>query len=143
MSHFLLPTITLVLWTFVVWTVLYVRRLPAMTSMRKDAQDFIREPELMQQLPDRARWAADNYNHLHEQPTLFYAVTIVLFVTGQTNTLNLTLAWIYVVLRVVHSLVQVTTNRVLVRFGLFAVGSVVLFLLALRAFLGFLFLELL
>lgn len=143
MSHFLLPTISLVLWTFVMWAVMYARRLPAMTAMRDDAQDFIREPDLMQKLPDKARWAADNYNHLHEQPTLFYAVTIVLFVTGQTNTLNLTLAWIYVALRVVHSLIQVTTNRVLVRFGLFAVGSVLLFLLALRAFLGFLFLDLL
>ncbi|MEM1245912.1 MAG: MAPEG family protein [Acidobacteriota bacterium] len=138
MTHFLLPAAALVLWTFVLWFVLYARRLPAMAKVHEDAQEFIRQPDLMNTLPDRARWAADNYNHLHEQPTLFYAVMLLLFVTEQTGSLNLGLGWAYFGLRVVHSLVQVSSNVVLVRFSLFATSSMLLLALAVRAFLGLL-----
>ncbi len=136
MTHFLLPVMALVLWTFAISLLMYSRRIPAMGKVSEDAQEFIRQPDLIHTLPAPARWAADNYNHLHEQPTIYYAVMIVLFVTDQVGTIDLTLAWAFVALRVVHSLVQVTTNRVLVRFGVFATSALVLLTLAVRATLG-------
>jgi len=88
---------------------------------------------LREKLPDPVNWKADNYNHLHEAPTLFYAVAIVLAILGQGDGMNAFLAWIYTGLRIAHSLVQVTANRVMVRFCLFAVSSVVLIVLIAKA----------
>ena len=138
MNHFLMPVLALIVWTFVIWALMYKRRIPAMGKVSADAQDFIRQPDLMNQLPGPARWAADNYNHLHEQPTVFYALALVMFVTQQTGAANLYLAGTDVALRVIHSLVQVTSNRVLVRFSGFALSSVVLMILTARAVLGLL-----
>lgn len=136
MEHFLTPVLALIIWTFVIWGVMYKRRIPAMNAISKRTQDFIDDPKLGEQLPAKARWAADNYNHLHEQPVIFYALMFYLFAMGQTDDFNLYLAWGYVAIRVVHSLVQVTSNKVLVRFGLFAFGSILLIIMALRSAAG-------
>ena len=72
------------------------------------------------------QWKAHNYNHLHEAPTVFYAVALLLALIGQGDGLNATLGWAYVALRIVHSLVQATVNRVVVRFLVFALSSLVL-----------------
>lgn len=133
MDHFLTPVLALTIWTFVMWTLMYMRRIPAMNAITKRTQDFIDDPKLGEQLPAKARWAADNYNHLHEQPVIFYVLMFYLFTMGQTDAVNGYLAWGYVGLRVVHSLVQVTSNKVLIRFSLFAIGSILLIILALRA----------
>lgn len=84
-------------------------------------------------LPARVRWKADNYNHLMEQPTLFYAAALVLALLGQGDGLNLWLAWACVVLRVAHSLTQALVNVIPLRFALFMVASGVLVVLAVRA----------
>ena len=68
-----------------------------------------------------------------EQPTLFYATVIILGVIGQGDGLNLQLAWAYVVLRIAHSIVQATWNRVVVRFTLFSLSTVALLMLAVHA----------
>lgn len=124
------PIVALAIWTMVMWLWMYATRIPAMNR-----SDQIENPakmvgstgaSLRAQLPDRVNWKADNYNHLHEQPTLFYAVALILAMVGLGDGLNALLAWIYVGLRVAHSLVQVTANRVLVRFVLFALSSLVL-----------------
>lgn len=133
MDHFLTPVLALIIWTFVMWAVMYTRRIPAMNAITKRTQDFIDDPKLGEKLPAKVRWAADNYNHLHEQPVIFYALMFYLFAMGQTDTLNIYMAWGYVVLRVMHSLVQVTSNNVLLRFGLFAISSIFLIIMALRA----------
>ena len=85
------------------------------------------------QIPPQARWKADNYNHLLEQPTLFYAVTLSLVVLGASGTINTALAWGYVALRIAHSLVQATTNVIMIRFSIFIISSIVLLALTLRA----------
>ncbi|PHR91202.1 MAG: hypothetical protein COA69_11825 [Robiginitomaculum sp.] len=136
MQDFLTPMLALIVWTFVMFLWMYKRRIPAMNAISKDTQEFIRNPKLGEQIPEKARWVADNYNHLHEQPVLFYALMAYLFMTQQTDTFNLALAWGYVGIRVVHSLVQVTINKVLVRFGLFGLGSLCLMVLAVRAVLN-------
>jgi len=79
------------------------------------------------------RWKADNYNHLMEQPTLFYAVALTLAVAGQGEGLNATLAWGYFGLRVIHSLVQATTNVIMLRWAVFMLASLVLLALAVSA----------
>jgi hypothetical protein len=84
-------------------------------------------------LPPEVRWKADNYNHLMEQPTLFYAVALTLALVGAGDGINLTLAWAYVGLRVVHSLIQAMVNIIVLRFGVFMAASMVLLALAVRA----------
>jgi len=79
------------------------------------------------------QWKAHNYNHLHEAPTLFYAVAVVLAIVGHGDGLNATLGWLYVGLRVVHSLVQATVNKVTLRFAVFVASSLVLAGLIARA----------
>jgi hypothetical protein len=129
----LCAVIALVLWTFVMWLWLYATRIPAMMKggvvydPTKPASDF------MDQIPPQVRWKADNYNHLHEQPTIFYAVAIILSMLAAGGGLNATLAWIYVGLRIAHSLVQATANIVMLRFALFVAASAILFVLTLRA----------
>ena len=127
------PVIALVLWSFVMWFWLYATRIPAIAKA-KIALDPNRTPaEFAAQLPPRVRWKADNYNHLMEQPTLFYAVALSLAILGPGDSLNTLLAWAYVVLRVLHSLVQALANVILLRFTIFNIASLVLLVLAVRA----------
>lgn len=133
MENFLTPVLVLILWTFVMWVVMYMRRIPAMNAITKNTQRFIDEPDLKNQIPAKVRWAADNYNHLHEQPVLFYALMFYLFLTQTTPTWIWYLAWGYVIIRIFHSLVQITGNKVIYRFSLFALGSIVLMVMGMYA----------
>lgn len=127
------PVIALAIWTMVMWAWMYATRIPAMTKAQI-SPDEAREVGLLdQKLPPSVQWKAHNYNHLHEQPTVFYAVAIVLAIIGQGDGMNALLAWIYVGLRVIHSLVQATANVVMVRFVLFALSSLVLIALIFHA----------
>ena len=78
------------------------------------------------------RAVADNYNHLHEQPTVFYALAFYSHLAGAADTTNVNLAWSYVILRVVHSLVQNTANKVMIRFSVFSLSSLVLIAMTVR-----------
>lgn len=127
------PLIALVLWSFVIWTWMYATRIPAIMKMKMRMDPEAPRGEQMALLPAKVRWKADNYNHLMEQPTLFYAVTLALAIVGDASPISLYLAWTYVGLRVVHSLVQTLVNKIEVRFAIFSVSSLVLLALALRA----------
>ena len=129
------PVVALLAWTMVMWVWMYATRIPAMNKAGIDAKNLVggEGSSLRAHLPDTVSWKADNYNHLHEAPTLFYAVAIVLAIIGQGDGFNTTLAWAYVALRVAHSIVQATFNRVMVRFALFALSSIVLMALILHA----------
>ena len=129
----LAPVIALVLWSFVIWGWMYATRIPAILRMRMRLDPEAPRGEQMATLPARVRWKADNYNHLMEQPTLFYATALALAVLGDVSSLSVALAWGYVGLRVVHSLVQVLVNTIQVRFALFFVSSLVLLALVVRA----------
>jgi hypothetical protein len=125
--------IALVLWTFVMWFWLYATRLPAIMKNKLVYDPQRPASEFMDKIPPRVRWKADNYNHLHEQPTIFYAVAITLALLGAGGGINATLAWVYVALRVAHSLVQATVNKVELRFLIFVLASIVLLILAVNA----------
>lgn len=129
----LAPVMALVLWTFAMWLWMYATRLPAIMKSKMAMDPMAPRGEQMNQLPAKVRWKADNYNHLFEMPTLFYATALVLAVFGDTTTLSLNIAWTYVGLRVVHSIFQATVNKIEVRFALFALSSLVLLALAIRA----------
>lgn len=133
MQQFLTPVLALILWTFVMWVLMYRRRIPAMNAIHKNPQKFIEDPALWEKMPASATNAADNYNHLHEQPMIFYALMFYLSLSQQGDNIYMYLAWGYVAIRVVHSLVHVTRNKVLHRFSLFALASFVLIIMALRA----------
>ncbi|MEZ5681984.1 MAG: MAPEG family protein [Erythrobacter sp.] len=134
-SAILQPVVALAGWTMIMWWWMYLTRIPAMNKAGIDGAKMVGSTgaSLRAELPDSVSWKADNYNHLHEAPTVFYAVAIVLAIIGQGDGLNALLAWIYVGLRMAHSLVQATANRVLVRFVLFALSSLVLMALVLHA----------
>lgn len=129
----LAPVVALVVWTAVMWGWMYATRIPAILRMRMKLDGNLPRGEQMATLPARVRWKADNYNHLFEQPVLFYATAISLAVLGDDSGASLLLAWGYVALRIVHSLWQALVNRIPVRFGLFLLSSLVLFALVARA----------
>ena len=137
-SPILQPVVALIMWTMLIWIWMYVTRIPAMNKAGIDANSWVGGTggELDEKLPAQVQWKAHNYNHLLEQPTIFYAVCLVLAMIGLGSGLNVTLAWGYVVLRVLHSLVQVTVNRVIVRFALFALASLCLIALTIHAALA-------
>ncbi len=127
------PVVALVLLTVAMQIWMYITRIPALNAMGIKPDPTAPRGEQMSLLPARVRWKADNYNHLLEQPTIFYAVCLALAITGAGAGLNLQLAWAYVILRVVHSLHQSLWNKIEVRFLLFALSSIVLMILAVRA----------
>ena len=132
------PIVVLMIWTMIMWAWMYATRIPAMTRLKVNPDKLVRDPDasLDKELPVEVQWKAHNYNHLHEQPTLFYAVALVLAMIGQGDGMNALLAWMYAGLRIIHSLVQATANRVMVRFVLFAISSVVLIALIFHAALA-------
>lgn len=132
-SPILAPVIALVLWSFVMWAWLYATRIPAMIKGKIAFDPNRPAQEFNAQIPARVRWKADNYNHLMEQPTLFYAVALTLALLDAGTGWNAGLAWAYVGLRVVHSLVQATLNIIVLRFAIFMAASLALLILTVRA----------
>jgi hypothetical protein len=129
----LAPVIGLAVWYAVIWVWMYVTRIPAISKSKMVLDGHAPRGEQMATLPAEVRWKADNHNHLLEQPQVFYAVAIALALLGDTSATSLYLAWGYVGLRVVHSLVQVLINHILTRFAFFALSSLLLFALTFKA----------
>lgn len=132
----LAPAAVLVLWSMVVLLWVAGTRFPAFKTVGLDLSN--REPggryqDIESLMPARVNWKSHNYTHLMEQPTLFYAVVGILALAGAGSGVNATLAWLYVGLRVVHSLWQIMVNTVPVRVGIFALSSMCLLALAINA----------
>lgn len=125
----LAPVLALVCWTLIIWIWMYATRIPAMQKAKIDPQSAI-HPGALSVLPAEVRVVADNYNHLHEQPTIFYALAFYTYLAGAESALTINLAWAYVALRVVHSFMQIVVKRVTLRFATFALGSVCLIAIA-------------
>ena len=136
-EQILAPAAVLAIWSLIMLVWMVGTRLPAMSKanfdMKEPAPGGRRGADLDGVLPDSVNWKAHNYAHLHEQPTVFYAVVAILAITGAASTLGVQLAWAYVALRIVHSIVQSTTNFVPLRFSVFLVSSVILLVLAIQS----------
>lgn len=123
----LAPVVALVAWSLVMWLWMYATRIPAIVAARMQLDPNRPRGEQMAELPPRVRWKADNYNHLMEQPTIFYAIVLALAVIGEQGTAAVALAWAYAALRVIHSLVQALVNVITVRFAIFVLSTLPLF----------------
>lgn len=127
----LYPVLALVVWTLVMLVWMYVTRIPAFAKAGVNPDDA-RHPDAgyNEKIPASVRSVADNYNHLHEQPTIFYALVFFAVLTGGGDNIFNWLAWAYVGLRVLHSFVQILSAKVAQRFLVFALSSVVLVIMA-------------
>ncbi len=138
--EFLKPVLALVIWTCVMWIWMYALRLPAFSKAGIKPDDARHPGTYADKLPATVRSAADNYNHLHEQPTIFYALMFFIALTGGADSTASLVAWAYVGLRILHSFVQVVIGKVVLRFLVFSLGTFCLFFLAgreaLRVFAG-------
>jgi len=130
----ILPVVALVAWSLVVWVWMGATRVPAMQKARLHPEEAKHtRSNVFDVLPTEVRRVADNYNHLMEQPTIFYAVALAMAVGGVATSLDVGLAWGYVALRIVHSGWQILVNKVVIRFYLFVASTLLLFPLAIRA----------
>ncbi|KAE8355428.1 membrane-associated, eicosanoid/glutathione metabolism protein [Aspergillus coremiiformis] len=127
----LAPVVALNIWTFVMEVWMYKTRIPVFSKLQ--IKNTTTRAELDPLTPPNVRWKAENYNHLMEQPTQFYAIALVLAIAGTDNTVDILLAWSYVGVRVVHSLVHCTTNHIPRRFFTFLVSSGILMVMTGRA----------
>lgn len=134
-AQMLAPAAVLVVWSIIMlmWTA--GSRFPAMAKSGmdlKNAKPGGRGQDLEGVIPDKVNWKSHNYSHLMEQPTIFYPTVIILAIMGASAT-EVLLAWVYVGLRIIHSLWQATVNVVAVRFLLFILATLALAALAVRA----------
>ncbi len=134
-SPLLGPIVALVAWTLIMLVWMAVTRMPAMKKAGIDISKRVggRGQNLEGVIPDEVQWKSHNYTHLHEQPTLFYAIVLVLVLMEQNASINVWLAWGYVGLRIVHSIVQATVNIVMIRFAFFALSTLCLVGLTIHA----------
>lgn len=132
-QEILQPVAVLLLLNCVMWFWMYATRLPALSKIDYSPDSNAINGVQMSQLPPKVRWKADNYNHLLEQPVMFYAVCLSLAVVGSVDSLNVMFAWAYVGLRAVHSVVQSVWNNIPTRFLLHVVSTLVLVALIVRA----------
>ncbi|MBA4764873.1 MAG: MAPEG family protein [Erythrobacter sp.] len=144
-AQMLAPAAVLVLWSIVMLFWVAFTRLPAVKKLSsdgrlRDAKPGGRGQDLEGVIDDRINWKAHNYAHLMEQPTIFYPTVIILAIMG-AGSWDVLLAWIYVVLRIIHSVYQATVNVVKVRFLFFALSSLALTILAIRAVMATLFFD--
>jgi len=135
-AQILAPAAVLVVWTLIVLLWIIPSRFGAVAKIEDKRalpqKAGARGGDLEGVIPDKANWPAHNHTHLHEQPTLFYATVLILAVIGP-GPLDILLAWIYVGLRIVHSLWQILVNTIPVRFLFFLASTIALIVLAVRA----------
>jgi hypothetical protein len=122
--------------TLVMFLWMYATRLPAFTKAGIDPQQAMHPGTYHDRIPSEVRRVADNYNHLFEAPTLFYALTIAIVLLGLADGVHVICAWAYVGLRVAHSIVQATVNTVILRFSLFVLSWIALAIMLIRACLA-------
>ena len=126
------PVILMCLLSFVMMVWMYATRIPASKEIEKkgiDLQDLSHPSKLGGVFPSKVERVADNYNHLFEQPTVFYAIVFVIWALNATDNFYLSCAWIYFIIRVIHSIFQATINSVWVRFSLFMTSWIILALM--------------
>lgn len=134
-AQMLAPAAVLIAWSLVMLLWMARTRFPAMAKLGinvGDAKAGGRGQDLEGVLPENVSWKAHNYAHLMEQPTIFYAAVVIIAMVGAAAG-DVTAAWIYVVLRIVHSVYQATINVVRIRLLIFKLSTFALVYLAYRA----------
>jgi hypothetical protein len=130
------PAAVLVLWSLIVLAWVVATRFPAFAKAGinvRNTQRGARYVDVEMKMPAKVNWVSHNYTHLMEQPTIFYAVVVILAIAGDSSVVSLAAAWAYVGLRIVHSLWQGLVNIVRVRIVIFTLSTLCLWVLAIRA----------
>ena len=122
-----LPALAMVALTIAVWLRMYAARIGEMTRERIHPQAVATTAQMAARLTDTR--AADNFRNLFELPVLFYMALVVAALTSQVNGVTLGLAWGFVALRIVHSLIHCGYNKVMHRFRAYLIGCLVLWAL--------------
>ena len=126
------PFIGMLLLTFVVWVVMYVRRISFLTKNKIHAQRLATPERGAEIIPEEVSYSSNNLKNLFELPVVFYALCLYLYATGQVDEIYLLTAWAFFSFRVVHSLIQCTVNIVMLRFAVYMVSSIALWFMLLR-----------
>ena len=127
------PMLALMLLTGLVWVFLYARRIPAMRAARRDVQTYTTPEKAIELLPEAINYPAYNLKNLFELPVVFYALCLLLYVTGDVDGVYVAAAWGFVTFRVLHSLIHCTINRVMARFVCYLISSLLLWFMVVRA----------
>ena len=129
------PAIIMCLLSFFMMIWMYATRLPAAKNLEEDGVDvqkFSHPSSIGGVFPSKVERVADNYNHLFEQPTVFYAISFIIWGLEHTDSVHLYCAWAYVIIRITHSILQATLNLVWFRFSLFILSWVALAIMIFR-----------
>ena len=134
-NEILEPVICMAILTFFMMIWMYATRIPASKTLEDQGvnlEDLSHPSKLGGVFPSKVERVADNYNHLFEQPTVFYAISFVIWALNMTDSFYITCAWLYFIIRLIHSLFQATFNLVWIRFGLFMFSWLILALMIFR-----------
>jgi hypothetical protein len=131
-----LPMLATMTLTAVVWFYMYAKRIPAMRRARISVQTYTTPGKVSEILPDEVNYSADNLKNLFELPVLYYGLCMYLFLSGNVDAAYVFGAWLFLVLRILHSVVHCTSNIVMVRFYSYAAGATVLWLMLGRALIS-------
>lgn len=123
----LMPLFAQMLLTFIVWLVMYKTRIGEMEAKKIHPQKLADATEAKALLKDSSK-AANNFINLFEIPILFYILTIVIYITQTTDKLLLGLLTVFVISRYIHSYIQITNNKVMTRFKIYAIGAALLWI---------------
>ena len=135
-AEIFIPFVGMLSLTFVVWLVLYVRRIGYMRKNRINPQDFTTPEKGKALLPEYVNYPAYNLANLFELPVMFYAICLYLYTTGSVDQTYVVAAWVFFVLRVLHSIVHCTINRVMLRFKLYVLSALALWFMLGRVLIG-------
>ncbi|MGH8563847.1 MAG: MAPEG family protein [Gammaproteobacteria bacterium] len=122
------PVFATVFVTLLVWIYMYVRRIGFLTRNKIDPRDMAVPGALAQISPPEVVNPSDNLKNLFEIPVIFYALALYLFVTSQVDAAYVTAAWIFVTFRALHSAVHCTINIVTLRFYLYLISTLAVWL---------------
>ena len=131
----LTPMLGMITLTGLMVAVLFATRVPLVVKHWGNAQGAKHSEDLRPHLPERLRYITDNHNHLFEQPVLFYALITYIFLSDHSDSLHVKLAWGYVGLRVIHTLIHLTSNNVSWRATIFGLSSFCLVIMISRELL--------
>lgn len=126
------PFVAMMLLTLLVWLYMYLLRLRFIVRKRIDPQRLATPEQLVAVIPADVNLPANNLRNLFEVPVVFYALCLLLIATGASDGLYVALAWTFVALRGLHSLVQCTSNIVRLRFAAYFLSCLVLWAMVLR-----------
>lgn len=131
-----LPVATMLLLTLVVWTTLFVSRVRYMTANKLDAEQLKTPADTQSVIPAEVSGASNNFKNLFEMPVVFYVTCFYLTLFGQIDSVHVTCAWLFVFGRIAHSLIHCSYNRVMHRFLIYLLSSLVVWVMVVRAFLA-------